>query len=220
MTINFYAVLPILSHYLDEQYWTVGKQMLWIGGILLTVSVFSSIYASLIGLSVLSVGQFFTYIFYVLIIGIFPVAAVVVFDYWRLYKKHRKQAVKLKKEFQAIAQKPDKTFVLTSDNQKELIQLQTDNLLYLSSADNYVEVTYLAGSDVKKKLLRGTLKSFENQLNYSSIIRCHRSFIVNLSQVINVSGNAQGYNLQLRGCDCKIPVSRSYADEVIAQLER
>ena len=42
------------------------------------------------------------------------------------------------------------------------------------------------------------------------IIRCHRSFVVNLDHVIEVGGNAQGLKLHLNMLEDYIPVSRKY----------
>ena len=42
------------------------------------------------------------------------------------------------------------------------------------------------------------------------IIKCHRAFLVNLRHVVKVSGNAQGYRLQVGECREEVLVSRAY----------
>jgi hypothetical protein len=219
MAVNFYGMMPFLRRHFDEEKWTISLQILWVGGILLTIGLFNSIYSGFIGLTTFSAGQFLIFILYVLLIGVFPTAGVVVFDYWRLYRKHAANAEKLKKKLQALPSGAKKVLVLKSDNQKEQLRLNPEKLLYLSSADNYVEVTYLVKSGIKKELLRGSLKSFEKQLIHSSVIRCHRSFMVNLLRVAGISGNTRGYKLKLQKGDHTIPVSRSYADDVVSRLD-
>ena len=64
---------------------------------------------------------------------------------------------------------------------------------------------------LKKVTHRVTLSSFEIQLKeVSSLVRCHRSYMVNLNKVKNISGNAQGLKLELINHSEIIPVSRKY----------
>lgn len=219
MTINYYLIQPLFPHLFVESEWTVGRQLLWIGWILLTISVFNSIYSAWIGVFSFSLTQLLASIFYVFLVGIFPVAALILLDYLWLYRKHAKSAENLNRKLSTLSQTNGNAITLISDNENERLQLKPDELLYLTSADNYVEVVYRLESDLKKSLLRGTLKGFEQQLKNEKIIRCHRSYIVNLSQITNISGNAQGYSLKLRGTDLAVPVSRSYADIVLSAVE-
>lgn len=54
---------------------------------------------------------------------------------------------------------------------------------------------------------------------YPHIIRCHRSYIVNLDRVERVTGNAQGYKLHLLGGQFEVPVARRFNDTIIRQLK-
>ena len=64
---------------------------------------------------------------------------------------------------------------------------------------------------LKKVTYRITLSTFEIQLKEaSSLVRCHRSYMVNLKKVKNISGNAQGLRLELINQSEIIPVSRKY----------
>jgi len=51
------------------------------------------------------------------------------------------------------------------------------------------------------------------------IVRCHRAFLVNVSTVVKVDGNSQGYRLRLEGCKDEVPVSRAYSKEVKTLIE-
>jgi DNA-binding LytR/AlgR family response regulator len=50
----------------------------------------------------------------------------------------------------------------------------------------------------------------------SLLLRC--AYIVNLDQVLQLSGNAQGLRLHLKGIDTTIPVSRTLNNEIRARL--
>ena len=69
-------------------------------------------------------------------------------------------------------------------------------------------------------MLRVNLKNIENQLADTSLIRCHRSYIVNVNAIRHVAGNTNGYKLTVRDTDFEVPVSRAKGRDVIAQLEQ
>ena len=64
-----------------------------------------------------------------------------------------------------------------------------------------------------------TVKNLEQQISISFIARCHRSFIVNLANVVKVKGNARGYKLQLKNYPELIPVSKDSHKEVFKKIE-
>ena len=67
----------------------------------------------------------------------------------------------------------------------------------------------LTENTLKKVTYRVILSSFEVQLKEASnLVRCHRSYIVNLKKVKNISGNAQGLKLELINQSEIIPLSR------------
>ena len=90
------------------------------------------------------------------------------------------------------------------------VEIQEGNILFAEAQQNYVAIYYKDGNNVKKELYRITLKELEDLLG-SDIVRCHRSYLVNLKQVENVKGNAQGLRLSMVGFTEKmVPVSRSH----------
>lgn len=219
MIINFYGLMPVFPGLFDESTWTVGRQLIWTGWILFSISLLNSIYSAGIGIISFSFYYLLISTLQVLLVGIFPVAAVVLLDYLRLYQKHARKAEKLDYHLSQRYTHDNSNLILVSENDNERLQLRTDELLYITSADNYVAVNYRLNDTIKKTLLRGTLKKIDQQLHHPDILRCHRSYIVNLTQLVSITGNARGYLLRLRGIDSGIPVSRTYADEVIRQVE-
>jgi DNA-binding LytR/AlgR family response regulator len=161
---------------------------------------------------------FLTSFWQVTALGVIISALIVPLDYLRHYKANQKEAEQVPKLSDSQSTY-NNIFKFESENQKEQLRLSSDELLYLTSADNYVEVVFSEGPEVSKKLLRGTLARAEEQIHDPNIIRCHRSYIVNLHKVISVSGNAQGFQLTLRGTDRIIPVSTTYKKEVMRLLK-
>ena len=114
---------------------------------------------------------------------------------------------------------PVAKLVLRGDNQKEELSLIPHDLLFIASADNYVNVHYREAGKPQSLLLRGSLKKFEEQLSeHTMFLRCHRMYIINLQVVTSVSGNAQGLKLYVAGIEEAVAVSRSLTDAVKEKL--
>ena len=95
------------------------------------------------------------------------------------------------------------------------ISLKTNDLLYLESSDNYVSIKYLQNNRPKSVLIRNTLKNLEKEFENSFLLRCHRSYMVNVNKVSMVKREGNNMKLQIESPDnIFIPVSRGYAPVV------
>jgi len=111
------------------------------------------------------------------------------------------------------------TFTFSSETGTEQITLNTQNFLFATAADNYVELHFLENGLAKKSLIRNTLARLEETVKYDSqLVRCHRAYLVNLAQVRHFSGNAQGLKLELHNTPELIPVSRKMVPEIKSLL--
>ncbi|MNQ90132.1 LytTr DNA-binding domain protein [compost metagenome] len=73
-----------------------------------------------------------------------------------------------------------------------------------------MEFVWLKNSKIYKRLLRNTLSFYEEQLKEDMrFFRSHRAYIVNLTKIVSVSGNSQGYLITLNSKKDPIPVSRN-----------
>ncbi len=92
--------------------------------------------------------------------------------------------------------------------------LKTENVIFIQSADNYIEINYIENNDVSKFLIRNSIKKIESNLNNTPIIRCHRSYIVNTKKIETAKKTSSGFNLHLKQAPNKIiPVSKTYISE-------
>jgi hypothetical protein len=107
---------------------------------------------------------------------------------------------------------------ISSDNGKDKISVAMDMLLYLESQDNYVAVVYLDKDQRRAVLIRSSLKRLGASIDEPSLIRCHRSFMVNLARVRSCHGNRHGLRLGVDGADNSIPVSRAYTESILQKL--
>lgn len=73
--------------------------------------------------------------------------------------------------------KPISKITITGDNKLDILQIYVSDLISVSSADNYIEVNYLKGNLLQKKLLRNTLKNIQAEI--PSLLKVHRSHLIN-----------------------------------------
>lgn len=102
---------------------------------------------------------------------------------------------------------------------KDQITLASSIFLYGQAQDNYVELYYWKDQRVNKFLMRTSLSKLVASVNHPAIVRCHRSFLVNLPQVAAIKGGNSDLELHLRAKNLVVPVSKSYRQEVVSQLK-
>jgi hypothetical protein len=96
------------------------------------------------------------------------------------------------------------------------LSLKRSDILYLQGSDNYVTIWYNAQNRVSKYLLRNTLKKLEDELLPEAIIRCHRSYLVNMEKVKLIKREKEGLLIELESnTPVSVPVSRSYMNQVL-----
>lgn len=111
--------------------------------------------------------------------------------------------------------------ITLSGDTKESICVLPDNIMYMESSGNYVDVCYREEGNMKHKLLRSTIKQMDEMMEkYGCFVRCHRAYIVNVNKIMNINGNAQGYRLNLEDTQQEIPVSRTYLKDFKSFLNK
>lgn len=192
--------------------WTYGNALLWLFAAMVVLSSIVFLhYNWLGGWHDWRLSSFLSFIPNVSLIGVFSVGALVLyFEY-----KGVKSAYELSLSESGSSQEKIR---FNSENQKEQLALGLDQLLYLESEDNYVAIHFLNNDKLEKVLIRNSLKGVLDEVTHSAIVQCHRSFVVNLHQVIHVSGNNHGLELKLNHYRNRIPVSRKYVSEVRDKL--
>ena len=109
---------------------------------------------------------------------------------------------------------PDSQLTLEG-NTNEHVTLEIADLLYIEAVGNYVKVMRLRENEVHTTMLRATMKQMEDALQaYPMIVRCHRAFMVNLSQVEQISSNSRAMQLVMHHTHDAIPVSRSNVNKL------
>ncbi len=90
------------------------------------------------------------------------------------------------------------------------LSVKPEDLLYFESADNYVIAYYRKEQRIVKELIRTSLKNIETEFTEKNCIRCHRSFVVNLQNVMSIKKKGRSCEISIIGIQTTIPVSRGY----------
>lgn len=115
-----------------------------------------------------------------------------------------------------------KMLIAFADEKGELkISIATENLLYIESADNYATIHYLNKLKLSHYLLRNSLKRLEEHLVDTSLVRCHRSYMVNMDRVKILKKEKGGIMLELDEQNTPdIPVSKTYYESFMQAFSR
>ena len=219
LSINFYAVSKISSSLFNEEKWTIGKEIIWSLWNILTIIVSNHYYYIYAAMPVCSTNSDLGMsLIYGLAIGIIPSIFCVQFNLLRSYKNRLNKAEKLS-ELLSGRQGIIDNEIIELKGENESLKVGLNDLRVVKAEDNYSMLIWKSNGHLDKRLIRGSLKSIEIQLQQNFIKRCHRSYLVNLYKVNSVTGNSRGYRLSVQDLEESIPVSRELAKEILVLLE-
>lgn len=222
-----FVVFKTFSKYHSEATWNVGKEILSIMMLILMITAGNVAYSNLIFKLENGISSFFWMLLAVMIIGVFPATFGVMLNYIIQLKKynqpiivhhHHTPDITLAEQLSENKAQNSAPLKLIAENEKDSIELAVESLYFIESSDNYSTIYFEKNGKLQKELLRSSLTRLESQILSENIVRCHRSFIVNLEKVEKVTGNAQGYKLHLEAPELLVPVARKYS-EIVERLK-
>lgn len=130
------------------------------------------------------------------------------------YKEKERQLLILAEEKEDAA-KMQNVFSFYDEKNELRLSVKRSNLLYIESADNYVCIWYMNKGTLTKFMLRNSLKTIEESLANTNVLRCHRSYMVNFDQVKVIRREKDGVYMEM-GIDGvpDIPISKTYSEKV------
>ena len=214
------------KEYFNEDNWTVGRSLfLVIIGVLFIGTLlwyFGEMYKEPFQLRKLSLIEYLTYS---LLVTSLPMS-LYTFHNERIVSEKRQKRISQIRNYRKQQQDQKKETLTTkiklySDNKKEFISFDINNLVYITSQGNYASffIKKDNSEDLKEEILRVTLSKIDAALeNYTTIIRCHKSYIVNTKFMYDIAGNARGYLLKSKLISFEIPVSRKFNKNSLLSL--
>jgi DNA-binding LytR/AlgR family response regulator len=215
----FYFLIPLLFRKeISTSKWTVMKQIVWQIAVLFTIGFANFLYSSFFFHFSNNVNAFLYYQIYTVLVGIIPIVVTTVIIQNSLLAKNLKIANEYNNSFILKTNSPsgEEKLCLMAENSKDKLEVNSSDLIYITSTGNYIQVFYMKENKLKSILLRNTLKQTEDQLKeIHFMIKCHRAFIVNKNKIVRLKGNSQGLRLVIDGTDEEIPVSRNLSKSLM-----
>lgn len=222
LAFDLILIENLFPRFFDERNWKIWKEGLWLLWVIFSIGLGNAFYTIIIiDVFTFSIDYILRFQFFTLVIGVIPISILIITKQKYLLKKHIDSSRELNKTIDSL-QKENKESTLikiVADNDKDFIELNAEDLLFIESAGNYVEIYLKDGERIIRKTLRSTLKralNYFKQLPY--IIQCHRAFIVNLNKILSSKGNSQGLRLSLKDGETEVPVSRGFVNAVKERL--
>lgn len=133
-----------------------------------------------------------------------------------VWQENRRELRSLRKQIDQDETVLQKAYIQILDEKGEMrLSIRRENLVLIESADNYVCVYYINGDKTKKSMVRNTLSSVAEHLQGTRIVRCHRSYMINLDHAKILHRDKEGVFIEL-GIEGMpdVPISKTYADNV------
>lgn len=99
------------------------------------------------------------------------------------------------------------------------ITASQDDIYYIESQDNYVCIHYLIGDRMENYMLRSSTQEVEKSLKGTGIIRCHRSYLVNINRIkVLKHDKGRAVIVMEDAAGSEVPVSKGYYKELLDVL--
>ncbi|MCW8880113.1 MAG: LytTR family transcriptional regulator [Kangiellaceae bacterium] len=116
----------------------------------------------------------------------------------------------------------DKRYILLDDIEgQEKFNLDIQSFYYAKAEGNYVNLRLLLNGKATNVLIRITLKNLlESLQSFGFIYQCHRSYLVNLSKVVQTKKYGNKLSLVLTELNEQVPVSRGRQNQIAERVNK
>ena len=167
-------------------HWIVLYEIGFIFALLLFIATLNFLFTVFIGAITLNGDAYLSWLKITLCVGLFPTFTAIMY-------------VQLKSKI-------DKYDMVGNSK----LTISSNDFVYAEIRCSTLYIYFMHDELLREKHLRATISSIENNVCDESIVRCHRSFIINIKYIDAIEGNSNGYKLYLKCCNAVIPVSRQY----------
>lgn len=203
----------IMGLYVKRNTMTYIGYIIWIFGELLAM-VTTLTLATLLTDTTKTITELFKNSFVKTFLIVFiPYALCYIYFIWQ---ENLRELRSLRKQIERDETVLQKAYIQILDEKGEMrLSIRREHLVLIESADNYVCVHYLNGDKTKKTMVRNTLSRVAEHLKGTGIVRCHRSYMINLEHAKIMHRDKEGVFIEL-GMEGMpdVPISRTYADNV------
>jgi DNA-binding LytR/AlgR family response regulator len=203
-------IIPsFLPRFFTTQKWNLKKESLLHFVFVVLNSVAFTFFAAYVG----KIEITFSLVVKIVLISLIPVLfIVVIYEYQSLKSRIKNLLNQNEDEFPDENESETPPLVeFESENQAENFHLFPEQIILIRAASNYIEIVYKQKEKVSRRLIRNTIKNTEKQISkYPFLLRCHRSYIVNINSIRKFHKKDDGMKLELFDYPREVNVSRQY----------
>jgi len=208
LILNLIVLPSLFPKLFNPKWWKVKSEIFWNIWIVFTIMASNFLfYSKLFGffeIGIDTIGK-------LLLLSVLPVSVLITINQDRLLRTYLKSAEALNRKLSESLVPDDKLVTFSSDYKSDNLSLKVSSLQLIRSANNYIEIFYRENSVTKSKLVRCSMINANRTVSdFDFVLRCHRTYIVNVNHVVRVEGNSQGFRLALEGIEFPVLVSQKY----------
>jgi len=208
LSLNLLILPSLFPGIFIKRVWNIKKEILWNLWILTTISVGYYLYYKVLGIFIID----FKMVLGLIVIAIIPITGLIIVNRNRMLRTNLKLAERINKKLEDNKSIDNKLVHFKSEYAKDNLSIKVNLLMLIRAANNYIEVFWVEGENIRNQMIRTSLKNAEELLeDYSFIFKCHRSFMVNIHYIDKIEGNVQGYKIYFEKIDFPVPVSKKFA---------
>lgn len=210
MLINFLPVLAFPVFFADRN-WNLGKEILMLTFQISSIAVMVWLVSEYIVQWPHKTINYWKAWGVAMTAGLLPYLVATMFKHVYLLRKNIQESQVLNQLL------PTQVIADTAQLNSEMIEglgvpVAITDFLYAECKANYLSIYLKHNEGVAAVTQRMTAKQFlVANAQFSCIFRCHKAFIINLKNILNVSGNAAGYQITVHPMVSPIHVSRHHA---------
>lgn len=221
LVFDLIIIERLFHRFFNEKNWRLYKELFWLFCIIFSIGLGNVLYVISFSGQHLSLAYIINFQVSTFAVAVFPISIFTISKHNYLLRKHTTSAKDVNDSLntESTISQENKHISLYSYNEKAKVEFDINNLYYIESKGNDIELNLYENDLVISKTLRNTLKKALGYLADSpELVQCHRAYIVNLSKVNKVEGNSQGLVLKFANCDVEVPVSRSFVSTIKSKL--
>jgi hypothetical protein len=207
--------------------WRVWHHMAFVALTILFVAAANHAYSCLLFAQKPCLAGFLQMLAYTAAVGVFPALTVMFLAGMFSFARNESAAAGINAEIGApkapsLPAPEEGGSVTLAGSTGERASFAAAEIAYLKAEGNYVEIVTAKAGVRHSTLLRATLHEAEAALagRAHQVMRCHRSYLVNVAKVRHAEGGAQGLVLTMEVPGMEVPVSRSYVPAFRSLLRR
>jgi hypothetical protein len=206
LSFNLLFIPSLFPKKFSSANWNIKKEIFWNVWILFTTLAGYFLVNNSLGVLKVS----FSLVIKLVMTAVIPISVLIIVNHNKMLRSHLKVADELSRKLKDNRFIQEKIVYFNSEYQKDSLAIKLNLLVFIRSANNYIEVFWKEGESMKNQMVRCSMAYAEDMLKeHKFIFKCHRSYLVNINYIDKIEGNSQGYKLYFEKVDFSVPVSKN-----------